>query len=99
VPPPKHRGYRFDAPATLAPTGGTGPWIGDDEDVFAAGQCVELYATIPSSFGGSVESGTRGIVQEVREDPDGIRFLVAFLETERLTGEGAWLSVGDLLPA
>jgi hypothetical protein len=30
-------------------------------------------------------------VQEVREDPDGTRFLVAFLEAERLTGEGAWL--------
>jgi hypothetical protein len=67
--------------------------------VFAAGQRVELYATVPSSFGGSVESGTCVIVQEVREDPDGTRFLVAFLEAERVTGEGAWLSAGDLLPA
>jgi hypothetical protein len=67
--------------------------------VFATGQRVELYTTIPSSFGGSIESGTRGIVQEVREDPDGTRFLVAFLAAERLTGEGAWLSAADLMPA
>jgi hypothetical protein len=67
--------------------------------VFAVGQYVELYPTIPSSFGGSVESGTRAIVQEVREDPDGTRFLVAFLAAEHLTGEGAWLSAADLMPA
>lgn len=57
--------------------------------------CLDAWGT---SFGGSVESGTRGIVQQVREDPDGTRFLVFFLQSERMTGEDAWLSAEDLLP-
>jgi hypothetical protein len=60
--------------------------------MFAVGQYVELCTTIPSSFGGSVDSGTRGIVRDVRTEPDGDRrYLVGFLVNERLTGEAAWL--------
>lgn len=68
--------------------------------MFAVGQYVELHPTIPSSFGGSVDSGTRGIVREVRKEADGaVRYLVAFLVSERVTGEAAWLSAEDLLSA
>ena len=83
----------------MSEAGERAAWFGDDEAVFAPGQRVELYATIPSSLGGSVESGTRGIVEQVKEDPAGTRFLVVFLEGERATGERAWLTAEDLLPA
>jgi hypothetical protein len=64
---------------------------------FAKGQYVELYPTIPSSGGGSVPSGTRGIVQQVDPDrDDDAIYLVAFLADERLTGEQAWLRAEDL---
>ncbi|MEA2528319.1 MAG: hypothetical protein QOF73_5546 [Thermomicrobiales bacterium] len=67
---------------------------------FAVGQYVELYLTIPSSFGGSIEAGTRGIVRETRNDPDGaVGYLVAFLSSERGTGAEAWLMAEDLFPA
>jgi hypothetical protein len=67
--------------------------------VFLVGQRVELYPTIPSSFGGSVAAGTRGIVQEIEDHGDEALYLVAFLISERLTGEAAWLAAEDLLPA
>ena len=64
---------------------------------FAKGQYVELYPTIPSSFGGSVDGGTRGIVQDVDETrPEDDVYLVGFLSNERLTGEAAWLREIDL---
>ena len=67
---------------------------------FAKGQYVELYPTIPSSFGDSINGGTRGIVQDVDETrPDDDIYLVAFLLNERLTGEVAWLHEIDLFPA
>jgi hypothetical protein len=67
---------------------------------FTQGQYVELYATIPSSFGGSLLSGTRGIVQIVDAGrSDEAIFLVGFLVNERLTGEQAWLRADDLMPA
>lgn len=67
---------------------------------FVEGQYVELNPTIRSRFGGSVESGTRGIVREIdltRPDEDVYR--VALLRNERLTGEEAWLREVDLLAA
>ena len=67
---------------------------------FRQGQYVELYATIPSSFGGSLLSGTRGIVQVIdAARPDDAIYLVGFLINERLTGEQAWLRAVDLVPA
>jgi hypothetical protein len=67
---------------------------------FAKGQYVELYPTIPSSFGGSIDGGTRGIVQDVDETrPEDDLYLVGFLWNERLTGEAAWLREIDLFPA
>ncbi len=67
---------------------------------FAKGQYVELCSTIPSSCGGSIDSGTRGIVHDVDESrPDDDIYLVGFLSNERLTGEAAWLRDIDLFPA
>ena len=67
---------------------------------FAKGQYVELYPTIPSSRGGSVRAGTRGIVQAVDPTrPEDDIYLVEFLAFERLTGEQAWLRAIDLFPA
>jgi hypothetical protein len=67
---------------------------------FAKGQYVELYPTIPSSFGGSVRAGTRGIITDVDlTRPDGDVYLVAFLSNEKMTGEMAWLREVDLFPA
>jgi hypothetical protein len=60
-------------------------------NVFSIGQRVELYPTIPSSFGGSIPNGTRGIVQEIEEHGDEALYLVAFMISETLTGETAWL--------
>ena len=71
----------------------------DNGGVFAVGQYVKLYPTIPSSQGGSIESGTRGIVREVEDADDGLRYLVAFLASEKITGEAAWLAPEDLRPA
>jgi hypothetical protein len=69
-------------------------------DAYLVGQYVELYPTIPSSFGGSIRGGTRGIVQEIDlTRPDDDSYLVAFLVNERLTGELAWLRFIDLFPA
>jgi hypothetical protein len=65
---------------------------------FSVGQYVELYPTIPDLSGGSIESGTRGIVQAIdakREDG----YLVAFLANEQLTGQTAWLMESALAPA
>jgi hypothetical protein len=66
---------------------------------FAVGQYVELYPTIPSSRGGSVLSGTRGIVLEVAAHGGDMLYLVQFLTNESRSGEQAWLAAGDLLPA
>jgi hypothetical protein len=67
---------------------------------FSQGQYVELYPTIPSSFGGSVDAGTRGIVREIDlTRPCEDIYRVAFLSNERLTGEEAWLREIDLLRA
>jgi hypothetical protein len=58
---------------------------------FAKGQFVELYPTLPSSFGDSIEAGTRGMVQSIDATrSDGAIYLVRFLSNERLTGEAAW---------
>jgi hypothetical protein len=66
----------------------------------AIGQYVELGVTIPSSLGGSIAGGTRGIVREIDlTRPDDDSYLVAFLVNERLTGEMAWLRPIDLVPA
>lgn len=67
---------------------------------FAKGQYVELYPTIPSSFGGSVRAGTRGVIQAVDPTrPDDDINLVEFLASGRLTAEQAWLRAIDLLAA
>jgi hypothetical protein len=67
---------------------------------FAKGQCVEMIVTIPSRGEDSVLAGTRGIVQAIDPSrPDDAIYRVAFLENERLTGEGAWLPAIDLVPA
>ena len=65
----------------------------------AVGQYVELYPTIPSSFGGSIVSGTRAIVVAVEPERGDARYLVAFLAGEARTGEQAWLAATDLFPA
>jgi hypothetical protein len=65
--------------------------------VFCVGQRVELYSTIPSREGGSIESGRRGIVQAIEEGPIQERYLVAFMVNETLTSERAWLAAQDLL--
>ena len=62
---------------------------------FAVGQFVELYATIPSPTGGSISSGTRCIVDDIR----GERCLVALLASERRTGEQIWVRQIELFPA
>lgn len=65
---------------------------------FAVGQYVELYPTIPSELGEySIESGTRGIIQEVMGD--GYAYRVRFLQNERLTEDEAWLDAIELFPA
>ena len=70
------------------------------EAEFAMGQYVELHPTIPSSFGGEMGGGTRGIVQAIDlTRPDDDSYLVAFLQSEKLTGEMAWLRAIDLFPA
>jgi hypothetical protein len=70
------------------------------ETEFAVGQYVELCPTIPSSFGGDIEGGTRGIVRQVDlTRPDDDSYLVAFLQSEKVTGEMAWLRAIDLFPA
>jgi len=67
---------------------------------FVVGQYVELYPTIQSATGGSILSGTRGIVDEVdRSRPADDCYLVAFLSSELRTGERAWLRAADLVPA
>jgi hypothetical protein len=67
---------------------------------FAVGQYVELHPTIPSSFGGSVPSGPRGIVEEI--DParrEGRIYRVRFLSRETLREDEAWLGDTDLFAA
>jgi hypothetical protein len=69
-------------------------------ETFAVGQYVELYPTIPSQVGGSIPSGTRGIVDAVdRSRTAGDCYLVAFLSSEVRTGEQEWVRADDLLPA
>lgn len=64
------------------------------------GQYVELYPTIASREGGSIDGGTRGIIQAVEPTrPDEDVYLVAFLRSERLDSEQAWLREIDLFPA
>jgi hypothetical protein len=66
---------------------------------FSQGQYVELYSTIPAQDGGSIPSGTRGVVQAI--DPDHPReaiYLVAFLANEKFDGQSAWLREVDLFP-
>jgi hypothetical protein len=54
----------------------------------------------PSSLGGSVPAGTRGIIQAIdRIRPDDDTYLVEIVASERLTGEQAWLRSIDLLVA
>jgi hypothetical protein len=70
------------------------------EAAFAVGRYVELHPTIPSSFGGSIDGRTRGIVREVDPThPDDDSCLVASLRSEKLAGEMAWLRAIDLFPA
>lgn len=72
----------------------------DPKPAYAIGQYVELYPTIPSSRGGSIESGTRGIVRDIDlTHPDDDIYRVEFLWSERVTGETAWLHEVDLFPA
>ncbi len=72
----------------------------DPKPAYTIGQYVELYPTIPSSHGGSIESGTRGIVRDIDlTQPDDDIYLVEFLWSERVTGETAWLREVDLFPA
>lgn len=60
-------------------------------ETFAVGQYVEMTTTIPSDRG-SIVCGTRGIVRAIDEGRDGEpRYLVAFLASERVTGETAWV--------
>lgn len=67
---------------------------------FAEGEYVELYPTIPSSFDGSVDASTRGIVREIdMTRPGEDIYRVAFLRNERPTGEEAWLREADLFRA
>lgn len=66
---------------------------------FAVGQYVELYPTIPAPRGGSIASGTRGIVDAVEARDGEPVYLVAFLASERRTGEVAWLREADLFAA
>ena len=67
---------------------------------FAQGRYVELYPTIPSREGGSIDGGTRGIIQAVEPTrPDEDVYLVAVLRSERLDSEQAWLREIDLFPA
>jgi hypothetical protein len=50
--------------------------------------------------GGRTRSGTRGIVQQVDlNQADDAIYLFAFLRSEQVTGESAWLREIDLLPA
>jgi hypothetical protein len=72
----------------------------EPQPAYAIGQYVELYPTIPSRSGGSVESGTRGIVRDIDlTQPNDDIYLVEFLWSERVTGEVAWLREIDLFPA
>lgn len=58
---------------------------------------MELYPTIPSHQGASIESGTQGIIRQVDEHRgDGAIYLVAFLDRGLMTGEAAWLRGIDL---
>ncbi len=67
---------------------------------FSEGHRVQLYATIPSTYGYSVDAGTRGIVHEIDPTRPGEDiYRVACLTIERLTGEEAWLREADLFPA
>ena len=67
---------------------------------FAVGQYVELYPTIPSNDRGSIDGGTRGIVQDIDDSRADERiYLVGFLASEKLTGERTWLREIDLFPA
>ena len=67
---------------------------------FAVGQYVELCTTIPSATRGSIDGGTRGIVQEIDETrPEDDIYLVGLLANEKITGEAAWLREIDLFHA
>ncbi len=95
------------APAPLRTTdglrrSGCAPDRGHNERVprFLEGQYVGLCPTIPSSRGGSIESGTWGIIRDVDlARASGAIFVVAFLSNEQLTGESAWRRELDLFPA
>jgi hypothetical protein len=72
----------------------------EPQPAYAIGQYVELYTTIPSSSGGSVHGGTRGIVRDIDlTRPNDDIYLVEFLWSERVTGEVAWLREIDLFRA
>ncbi len=65
---------------------------------FDEGQQVELYPTIPSCSGESIEAGTHGVIRAVdhgRQD-DAI-YLVEFA-VGRLPAEQVWLGAIDLTP-
>jgi hypothetical protein len=65
--------------------------------LLAAGQLVELYPTIPSESGGSIDSGTRGIVREVDPTrPNDDIYYVAFLDDSGREFESTWLSELDV---
>jgi hypothetical protein len=69
---------------------------------FAIGQYVELINQF-MTYDEDLEGGTRGIVRAKRttEGPDGPEpeYLVAFLRSERLTGNEAWVPPMNLLAA
>jgi hypothetical protein len=67
----------------------------DAPSTFVVGQYVELYPTVPSEDGGSVESGTRAVVEVVEGDV----CTVALLANERLTGQRVRVPAHDLFPA
>lgn len=66
---------------------------------FVVGQYVELLVTIQSSFGDSIQSGTRAVVREVGSSHRDGSVLIEFLESECVTGELAWLDASALAVA
>lgn len=71
-----------------------------DHPKYVVGQYVEIITTVSSSETGSVQSGTRGVIQAIDlTEPDDRIYRVAFLGNERPTGETAWMREIDLLPS
>ena len=71
-----------------------------DDPKYVVGQYVEIITTVSSTEKGSVESGTRAVIRAINlTQPDDHIYLVAFLSSERTTGETAWMREIDLLPS